>query len=219
MKRTLLLLVVFLVLGVFVSACGTPPPLKSDKYLNDDSVISASPCGPPCFHDITIGQTNFTDAVTKLKANPLFSNVQTQDKPAAAAWAPKDGETCCQLTADEKGVINSLVLKVTPKTTVKQIVDKLGPPEYVSSVDYTPQEVALGLVYRKAGLIIWVTPGDPNSTLDEQDPVVIVLYLDQTAFDAAISMATLQGWNGYQSYQTYKGATPVLTPRVTPTAQ
>jgi hypothetical protein len=219
MKKTLHLLVVFFALGLFVSACGTPPPLKSDKYLNDDSLISAAPCGPPCFRGITIGQTNFSDAVRMLKADPTFTDVKEQEKPAAAAWSPKDGEMCCQLTADEKGVVNSIVLKVSPKTTVKQVVDKLGPPEYVSSVDYTPQEVALGLVYRKAGLIIWVTPGDPNSTLDEQDPVVIVLYLDQTSFDTAISMATLQGWNGYQSYQTYKAATPIQTPRVTPTSQ
>ncbi len=220
MRKPFVLIAALLAVSLLVSACSPPPPLKSDKYLNDDSLVSQNPCGPPCWHGITVGETTYTDALSKIKADPAFTNVQTQDKPPAAAWAPSGGDSCCQLSADEtSGLINGILLKVTPKMTVKQVIDKYGPPDYVSPVDYTPQEVALGLVFQKSSVVTWVTPGDPNSSLKETDPVVIVLYLNPKDFKNVLDLATFQAWNGYQPYQTYKNATPIVTPRVTVTPQ
>src|SRR5579864_3938971 len=163
-RKTSVLLVLLIVASLTLSACSPPPPLVSDKYLNDSSLISATPCGPPCFQNITIGQTTFSAAVTALKANTLFSNVQSQDSPPQADWATAGGEACCQLTADDKGVVNALLVKLSPGVTAKQVIDKYGPPTYVTGVDYSSTEVALALIFPKLGLIAWVTPGDATST-------------------------------------------------------
>lgn len=220
-RKTSALLALLIVASLTLSACSPPPPLVSDKYLNDTSLISATPCGPPCFQNITIGQTTYSDAVSKLKANTLFSNVQstdpTQSNPGTANWTTAGGEACCQFTTDDKGIVNALLVKLSPGVTAKQLIDKYGNPTYVTGVDYSSTEVALALIFPKLGLIAWVTPGDSTSTLKETNPVVVALYSDPAHFNDLLATATLQGWNGYLSYQVYRTATPVITPRITDT--
>src|SRR5688572_17761603 len=78
----------------------TLPPLKSESYLEDMSLIEQEPCGPPCFQGITVGQTTFMDALSKVKGNKTFSHVQSQDHPPHAAWSTAGGVPCCQMSAD-----------------------------------------------------------------------------------------------------------------------
>ncbi len=217
MRKASVSIVALVILGLLVSACGTPPPLKSGKYLDDTSLITGSEtCAPPCFRNIVVGQTTFTDALSKVKADSGFANVQSQDKPPAAAWGAAGGDACCQMTANQDtGLIDALLVKVKPTMTVKQVIDKYGTPDYTTVVDYSAEEVAIGLIFSKVGLVTWVTPGDANSTLKESDPVVIVLFLDPKEFSKLRDTSTLLGWNGFLPYQTYKNATPVVTPRVT----
>jgi hypothetical protein len=217
MKKGFPLVAVFIVVSLFVSACGSPPPLKSDKYLGDTSLVSGdASCAPPCFRGITVGKTTFSDALSAVKGDASYKDVQSTDKtPFQAAWAAKDGEMCCQMSANEAGLINALMIKTKPTMTIKQVIDKYGPPEYVSAVDYSNEEAALGLLFIKPGILVWVTPGNPSSSLKESDPVVAVLYLDPKDMPTILDTATLQGWNGYQPYQAYKTQTPVVTPRIT----
>lgn len=222
MRKAFTILALLVVASLALAACSPPPPLKSDKYLKDQSIISLNPCGPPCFQGITVGQTTYSDALAKIKASSLFSNVQTQEeqgKPAQAAWSTAGGEACCQMTANDKGIVNALLLKLTPDVTAGQLIEKYGKPDYVTGVDYSSSEVALALIYQKTGTVAWVAPGDPNSTLKESDPVVVALYLNPLDFTTLLDTATLQGWNGFLPYQTYKNATPIVTPRVTVTPQ
>jgi len=208
----------FVVLAIALGACGTPPPLKSDKYLADTSLLTQDPCAPPCFQNITAGQTTFTDALAKVKNSPLFSNVQSQDKPPQAVWSTKDGETCCQIVADDTtGIIDIILVRVKPTMTVQQVIDKYGKPTYVSAVDYTPDESAITLIFPDKGLVTWVVPGNAKSSITENSPVVAVLYLTAKKLADQIDMAALQGWDGYKAYQVYKDATPIITPKITVT--
>jgi hypothetical protein len=110
--------------------------------------------------------------------------------------------------------VNALLIKLKPVVTAEEIIKKYGTPSYTTTVDYSPQEVAIALIFPEVGLITWITPGDANSTVKPTDPAVIILYLDPRDFDNLISTATLQGWNGYLPYRAYKYATPVVTPRM-----
>ena len=217
MRKPIVWALAFVVLGTVLAACGTPPPLKSVKYLQDNSLLQQDPKGPRTFHGITVGQTTFTDAQSILKADTAFSNVQPQDKPPSAAFSTKDGEACCQLSANDSGIVNALLVKVTPSITAGDVIKTFGNPQYVNSVDYTDKEVAMALIYPDLGIVTWVSPGDATSKLDATSPVVMVLFLDPKDWHSVLDTATLQGWNGFLPYSTYKNATPVVTPRVTVT--
>jgi hypothetical protein len=223
MKKAFSIFVLFLVASVGLAACTPPPPLKSDKYLRDTSLITGQPCAAPCFQGITVGKTTFSDAETLLKGNPLFSNVQKQEssgRPPLATFNTKEGEAVGQLTADEKGLVDALLVKLAPGVTTADLIKAMGEdPTYVTGIDYSQTEVALALIFPKKGLVAWVAPGDSTATLKESDPVVVVLYIAPDGFPKLLDTAELRGWAGYISYATYKANTPVITPKVTATPQ
>src|SRR5262249_15210505 len=146
------------ILAIFAAACGTPPPLKSDKYLSDVSLVATedASCGTPCFHGIIPGQTTYNDAVNKIKGDKAFTSVQTNDIAPSAGWSVAgSGEACCQLTADQtKGIVDAVVAKVTPNMTLQQVIDKYGQPQYTFPVDYTSDEVAIAVIYPDKGLVV-----------------------------------------------------------------
>ncbi len=133
--------------------------------------MSTDPCGPLCFQNITPGTTTYSDALTKIKANPLFSNVKTQDaqqgNPAQATWATAAGEDCCQMISDDHGLVGSVLVKLAPSVTVGQLIGKYGKPDYVTDADYSADEVAVGLIFKTTGLLAWITPGNATNSLQE----------------------------------------------------
>ncbi|MFN7209324.1 MAG: hypothetical protein ACK4P1_02895, partial [Aggregatilineales bacterium] len=76
MKR-LLLPAALIFTALLLAGCGAPPPLVSDQYLNDNSLVTGDPCGAPCFQDITVGKTTFADALTLIRNNALFKDLQS----------------------------------------------------------------------------------------------------------------------------------------------
>jgi peptidylprolyl isomerase len=208
-------LVLFLLVLAGNTLAQGAPPLKSDKYLDDTSVVSGEPCGPPCWNNITPGKTNFTDAVTIVQGDKRFSNVQAQGKQLS--WATAGGEACCQINADDKGIVSVIQLRTTPKITVKQLLDKYGNPQYTTSVDYSAQEVAIALIYPKNGLVAWITPGNGGSSVAAESPMILAVYLAPDQFDTLVKTTPLTGWAGFVPYSTFKAATPVITPPPPPT--
>ncbi|HVO42427.1 MAG TPA: hypothetical protein VMT34_07380 [Aggregatilineales bacterium] len=221
MKKTLLLCLLLIFGGATLAGCSAPPPLLSDKYLNDTSLLATGDqCGPPCFHGITLNKTSYTDAQAKLKADTAFKDIQVkdQDKPPQILWSTAAGEPCCVLSADQQtGLVNALLVKLAPTMTTKQVLNRYGSPKYVFTTDYSASEVAVAMVYPDKDIVVWVVPGDPNSTLKETSPVVMTLYLNDSDFQNTLKQTPLQAWASYLPYQTYKNATPVITPAVTPT--
>ncbi len=211
------------IFGQALTATAMPTPivpLKSDRYLNDNSFLSQVPCGPPCFRGITPGQTTFADALRVIQTDPQFSTIRSQEHPPIAAWSVAGGEPCCQLSADENtGLIYSVLIKVTPRVAIKDVISKYGSPDFVTTVDYSSQEVAIGLIFPKVGMATWVALGNAQSVLREDSPVVVVHYFDPKSFDTIYNSATYWAWNGYLPYQVYKNATPIVTPRFTITPQ
>lgn len=198
-----------------------PPSLKSSKYLNDLSLIKLDPpsCLTPCFHGIIPGKTTFNDAVDKLKSDKAFSDIQVNDHPLSAGWsAASSGEACCQMTANQSGIVDALVVKVAANMTLRQVIYKYGQPQYAFPVDYTTNEVALAAVYPDRGIVVWVSPGGKASYVDGNARVVIILYFAPADWETKYKpSAELQAWAGYKAYQNYQSATPVITPAITET--
>lgn len=222
MKKAYVLITALCILAIFAAACGTPPPLKSDKYLSDTSLVAKenADCATPCFHGIVPGKTTYTDALSKVKADSAFTSVQSNDNPPSAGWsAASGGEACCQMTANkDSGVVDALVAKVAPKMTLKQVIDKYGEPKYTFPVDYTADEVAIAVIYPDKGLVVWVSPGNADSSVNASSPVVIILYFNPAEWTTKyLPTGQLLAWTGFQPYKNYQSATPVITPAITPT--
>jgi hypothetical protein len=216
---TLLLIVA----GFALAGCSPPPPLRSDKLLDDSSLITGDPCEAPCFQGITVGKTTFIDGIDIIKRNATFKDLQnkeaTTDQPALAQWNTTTGEFCCQMIAAPNGMVESITLRLAPKITVGQVVEKFGEPPYTFPAEYTQEEAVIQLLYPDKGLVMLVVPGDANSSLEAGDPLVAVIYLDPTRFTELIKQANLNGWMGYETFAAYKAATPIVTamPTLTPT--
>lgn len=217
MRKLLLPVFALLVVGGLLAGCGTPPPLVSNDYLTDTSLIDTdAPCEAPCFQDIVPGTTTFADAVAKLKGNSLFKDVQSQDSPPQAVWSTQGGTQCCNLAANpDTGLVEVVLVRTAPVMTLLDVLRRYGEPTYVVPQEYTPEEVALGLLYPEEGFLAYVTPGGTSSTLADENPVVVVLYFNPAQSQELIDGATLFEWQGLSAFSTYQNATPVVTPKPT----
>ena len=203
--------------GTFSSAQAQPtlPPLKSDKYVADTSVVSGDPCAAPCFDKITIGQTTVADAITILKADTRFANVQTRG--SQVAWTTAAGDPAGQLSANGAGVVDVIQMRIAPIVTLKQIIDKYGNPDYTLPQDYSPTEVAFGVIYEKLGLVMVAALDGQADSVKAENPIVLLEYFVPAELSQNIANTPLNGWQGYQPYSVYKAATPVHTPPPPPT--
>lgn len=215
--------VAVLMLGAVLAACQPAPPLKSDRYLFDTSLIiapaiSGVACEAPCWRGITPGISTYTDAAGRLKGDSAFKDVQetaqTADAPASAVWSAESGERCCQMVANlQTGLIESVLLRLSEKAiTAQQVIDKHGEPTYVQTGDYSETESVIQLIYPAKGFIAWVVPGAGDSTFDAGDPVVAVIYIDPKLLDQLVRTATLGSWSGFgKTYRAIQSATPLIT--------
>jgi hypothetical protein len=219
MRKLLLPVFALVLLGGLLAGCGTTPPLVSNDYLNDTSLVDADEsCQAPCYQDIVPGTTTFADALAKLKSNSLFKDVQSQDSPPQAAWSTQGGTQCCNLSANEEtGLVEVMLIRTAPVMTLLDVVSRYGEPAYVVPQEYTEEEVALGLLYPDDGFLAYVMPGNTSSTLADTNPVVIVLYFNPAQSAELVESSTLFAWQGLSAFSSYQNATPIVTPLPTAT--
>jgi hypothetical protein len=199
----------------------TPPPLVWDKHLNDRSLLEPDETcvEMPCFHGIVAGKTNFVDALDIIRKSPLFSNLRHAVNTTTANWATKDGTPCCLMTSNpDTGKVFSMVVHVAPVMKLSEVLEKIGTPPYATVLpqSYSATEEMVGLVYPTLNAVIWVSPGDAQSALDANDPVVLLLYLDPGPFALVLRGAKISNWLGYASYTQYRDVAPVIVPTSTP---
>src|SRR5262245_41534373 len=107
-----------LVLVFFAAAC-TPPNLRNNKFLHDDSLFTTDEtCQVPCWNGITPGETKWSDGLTTLEDTPNFEKPQTQNAesgPAIGAlWKEKGGDDCCQMVTSDGDTVSWILLQLAP---------------------------------------------------------------------------------------------------------
>ncbi len=212
----------FLLLGVLLlgAGCLPQPTLRSELFLDDDSVVTGEPCGAPCWHNITPGETTWTEALDIIRADSTLGQleVNTEEQGIVQAVWQKAGSNqfCCHLLADsQEDTVSYLFLALSPRTIVDSVIRVHGEPTYVTTFQFTDAESVVQLVYPEVPMVVSVLVGDAQSSLLANSTVVAVLYMAPEEMALILDTTELQAWAGYQPYSVYSQATPVVTPRVT----
>ncbi len=221
MTRYLALILVVAV--ALIAACVPAPQLLDDTLLHDTSLIDGEPCGPPCFREITPGETNWNDAITILEDDPDFSNVQVQpsedenDPGIAATWQEGDNsQSCCQIATDDGEVVTVTFLRTAPGMTLSQLIDARGEPPYLTGQEFTDDQAVGSLVYPDQLMVVYVfVEGATTGEFKADSQIIGALYMTQDQMNTLMDTAELHAWQGYQSYKTYNESELVVTPSVT----
>lgn len=200
--------VLFLV--VFASACAPAPNLRNEKFLKDSSLITKGEnCDAPCWRGITPGETQWKDALVTLQDQADLDDPQVQEIPNAApavgaSWQATGGDPCCQIVSEDGKTVSSIFLQVAPTTTLKQVIDARGEPEYVLGTAGTDDQAIVNLFYPKQSMIVFVfVAGAAKGELSETSEVIGAYYTTPDRIDLGIKLSSLYGWKGYQPFTAY----------------
>lgn len=215
--------VAVLLVVVVVAACSPAPNLRNPKFLKDTSAITPSEeCDAPCWRGITPGETLWKDALVILQDQTDLDDPQTQAIPdsgpaVGASWQPTGGEACCQIISEDGQTVSSIFLQIAPDTTVKQLIDARGEPEYVLGTPGTDDQAIVNLFYPQQNMIAFAfVAGAANGVLSESSEIIGVYYTTPDRMDLGIKLSSLYGWKGYEPFSAYAPEDPNTASDVTP---
>lgn len=180
-----------------------PPELTllDPTMLPDISLLTGDPCGPPCWQNISPGETDMGDALEIVSG--LDSIRITEATDANITFAYESGAPCCHIVSDDEGLVAGIVLQLAPQALVGELIQKLGEPQYVNGMPFSEKENLLVLVYPENAAFFYALVSGPDGLLDELSPIVTALYATHEQINQIISTSPFDNWKGYLSYGEY----------------
>jgi hypothetical protein len=220
MKRMAVFMLVVLPLAVLAAGCLPEASLRSELFLDDQSLISGEPCEAPCWNGITPGETTWNEAIEIINADETFEGFETNAEEGLrqAVWQKAgSGQYCCRIISvdQDDAPLMYTFLALAPDMIVDQVLETHGEPTYVTTFPFTSTESVVQMVYPEQLMVISILVGDSNSSLLANSEVVAVLYMSQSEMDTVLQTTELRAWAGYQAYSAYEQGTPVVTPSIT----
>ena len=211
-------IVVFSLL-LLAAACAPPPQIRSDKFLNDTSLVSGEPCAAPCWRNITPGETKWSDALIFLEDDASLANLETQadenSDRLGAAWSPAEGELCCQMFSEDGEEVSFIILQTTPDMTFEQVIEKHGEPEYLTGEAVSDDQGIFSLFYPDVPMMVYVFVAGESGALGGSNEVVGFAYTTSELMTLLLDTSELHAWEGFQSYSDYMGGALEVTPSIT----
>lgn len=175
--------------------------LLNDDFLQDTSLLSGTPCQPPCWRSITPGQTSMEQAMEQISSIDALEIVQSSSD--AFVFRSGDGAPCCQISGQEEETVGTILLQFAPDMNVGQVIAARGEPAYVLGQPFSETEAILMLYYPDQNMLLSVVVPGVAGQLEETSPVVAAVYATSEIFSAAFKSATLLAWQGYVSFREY----------------
>ena len=109
-------------------------------YLNqgrDNSLLTGTPCEPPCWQDIIPGKTTSTEAIELLKKSPFVDQESLDqfgsvDAGGATWWWRVPGKRLQPKISWVHDTVIEIVQGLTVEITIEEILSTYGPPEFVT---------------------------------------------------------------------------------------
>ncbi|RMG86752.1 MAG: hypothetical protein D6712_06905 [Chloroflexi bacterium] len=209
MKNRTFLLGLFALLAIVVAACSPPPPeLRNDQLLSNPGLISGEPCFAPCWNNITPGETSYSEALTILEDDPTLTNVQREDledgSGSVVTWQEGEGIPCCQIFSEDGRTVTSIFLLTKPESTVGDVIEIYGEPEYVHGVPVSDDQAVMQLVFPEKNMIVQAfVAGAETGALSENSEVIGVTYLAPETMEQLVVSNDLYFWDGYDTFKAY----------------
>lgn len=198
----------FFILVFIVAAC-TPPNLRNEKFLHDNSLFEVDEnCTAPCWMGITPGVTEWSDALTIVEDLPNVDAPQTQtaeDGPAIGAlWKETNGDDCCQMVTTDGETVSWILLQLAPTRTLKELIDAQGEPTYVVGTPGNEEQAVINLFYPEKGLVVFIfVAGAAEGRLSDSSEVIGAYFLEPEGMETILTQSNLYAWDGYQSFSAY----------------
>lgn len=226
MHRKVLLVFLILLVALLTAACFPGlPPLVSDQYAQDTSLIDGDPCAAPCWNGIIPGETSWQDALDVLNTTPDVVGLQentvdvegSDEQVVVADWGQvESGEYCCRVLADSADeAVRYIFLRLAPNIVLDELIEAHGEPDYTQYLLYTESEGVLQMIYTDVPMVVWALVGDPAGEVLVNTPIVAAIYITPDEMDFLVEVSTLGPWLGYAPFQDYVDAAPAVTPSVT----
>ncbi|MFW5709050.1 MAG: hypothetical protein ACOCX5_02400 [Chloroflexota bacterium] len=216
--RVRLILVLISVI-FFAAACAPEPQILSDQLLQDESLITEDPCGPPCWRGITPGETSWNDALDIIEQDLALEDLQTRANEETgqigASWAQVDGDNCCQMFTQDGTTVSLLVAQTTPELTFDQIVDEYGQPSYIIGDTVTSDQALVSVYYPDVPMLIYLFVAGESGEINGSNPVVGFAYMTGDLMELLLSTSELHTWEGYGTFASYIDSEFEVTPSVT----
>lgn len=223
MKFRVLFLILMVVVALLVAACAPAPELRNENFLQDTSFIDADPCGAPCWRGITVGETQWGDALTLIEDDPTLSGLETRtaddSEIIGAIWSQADGDGCCQMYSEGGEVVDVLILQTAPLVTLGEVVDVHGDPSYLIGETLSDDQGVFSLFYPDLDMLIYTFVAGEAGALSETSEVIGFGYFSPERMDLLLLTNDLHAWEGYQSYDAYMSTDFEVTQSVTLTPQ
>lgn len=175
--------------------------LLNDIYLQDSSLITGEPCGPPCWQNITPGQTSLSEAVAIVTAIDGLEIVQSGE--SAFVFRQDAGAACCQVVSRAGETISTILLQIAPITTIGEVIAIQGEPQYVTGQPFSETEAVIMLYYPEQNMLLSAMVPGQDGQLEKSSPVVTVVYATDEIFSEAFGSMPFDTWKGYLKYSEY----------------
>lgn len=175
--------------------------LLDASMLEDANVLTAEPCAPPCWQNITPSQTTMEEALQIVSQMQSLTVASATD--AEIIFSQGSGAPCCQIASDDQGIVAAILLQLAPETGVGAAIQELGEPQYVTGMPYSDQENLLVLIYPDEASFLYAMVAGADEPLSEGSPVVSALFATRAQMDQVTSMTPLDHWKGYLSFSAY----------------
>ncbi|MCY3780279.1 MAG: thioredoxin domain-containing protein [Chloroflexi bacterium] len=180
------------------------PPERSllnDSFLKDSSLIDGEPCAPPCWNNITPGETDMATALELLASTENLHIVQAVD--SGFLFQSGDGEPCCQVTSRDDGTVASILLQFAPETGLGDLLSVHGEPMYVTGQSFSDKEALIVLYYPERRMLLYVVVPGVDGQLEASSPVVSAIYATEDLLTDAFGATPFDHWKGYLTYSEY----------------
>ena len=175
--------------------------LLNEGFLRDAGLINGEPCAPPCWRNITPGQTSMEEARALVASIDALEIVQSSG--SAFVFRSGPGEPCCQITSQDGETVASMLLQFAPQTSLGQVIAARGEPEYVLGQPFSETEAVLMLYYPEQNMLLSALVAGVDGQLEDTSAIIAAVFATSDMFSAAFEAAPLQAWQGYLSYREY----------------